>query len=62
MPYLDYFATEYHDSANNKKNDLRGGILVNSDAMRFFKENHDVLFKAVILEWCVVTELDRRPS
>ncbi len=49
--FFDYSATEYHDSADNKKINPLGEILMNPDAIRFFKNNHDVLFKAVILEW-----------
>ncbi len=49
--FFDYLAKAYNDSADNKKIDPGGGIRLNPDAMRYFKDNHDILFKAVILEW-----------
>lgn len=49
--FYHYLAKEYHDSADNKKLDPKGGILLNKKAIRFFKENHAPLYTAVILEW-----------
>ena len=55
--FFNYLAKEYRDSANNKKIDPGGGILLNSDAVRFFKANYVPLYKAVILEWVRFLEI-----
>ena len=49
--FYNYFATSYKGSSGNKKMDPKGGILLNPDAMRFFRENFMPLHKSVILEW-----------
>lgn len=49
--FYKYYAKEYHDSADNKKIDPCGGILVNRAAMRVLERNHAVLHGVVILEW-----------
>lgn len=49
--FFTYFAHEYKDSADNKKVDPGGGILLNKRAMGFLRDNYVPLHKAVILEW-----------
>ena len=49
--FYDYLALEYHDSADNKKIDPRGGIRLNPAAVSFLKENHVLLDMVVVLEW-----------
>ena len=49
--FYEYFATEYHDSADNKRVDSGGGILVNRAAMRVLERNYAALHGIVILEW-----------
>ena len=56
--FYDYLAKEYHDSADNKKVDPRGGILLNEKALRFFRNNYASLYRSVILEW--IRFLERR--
>ncbi len=55
--FFKYFAKEYKDSADNKKIDQGGGILLNCDAMCFFRENYVALYKVVILEWIRFLEI-----
>ena len=55
--FFKYLAKEYKDSADNKKIDPKGGILLNRDAMRFFRENYAALYKVVILEWIRFLEI-----
>ena len=49
--FFHYFAKEYGDSADNKRIDPRGGILLNREAINFFRGHHACLLKAVTLEW-----------
>lgn len=49
--FYDYLALDYHDSADNKKIDPRGGIRLNPAAISFFKENYVLLEMVVVLEW-----------
>lgn len=54
--YYHYLAREYHDSADNKKIDPGGGVLLNPLAMEFFRKNYVLLSKTVILEWVLFLE------
>lgn len=49
--FFTYLAKRYGGRSKNAKIDPGGGILLNPDAMRFFKDNFILLYKAVILEW-----------
>ena len=49
--FYDYLAQEYGDSSNNKKIDPKGGIMLNPHAVKFLRDNHEVLLRMVILEW-----------
>jgi len=49
--FYSYFAKDYNDSAGNKKVDPNGGILLNENALQFFRDNYACLYKSVILEW-----------
>ena len=50
--FFDYFAERYaNDKSGNAKIDPGGGIRINPDAMKFFNQYYEVLYRAVILEW-----------
>ncbi len=49
--FFEYYAKEYKDSANNKKVDPGGGILLNPDAMEFMRRNYVPLMRMVTLAW-----------
>ena len=55
--FYKYFAMPYKNSSGNKRMDPKGGMLLNPDAMRFFKENFVPLYKSVILEWIRFLEI-----
>ena len=55
--FFKYLAKEYKDSSDNKKIDPGGGILLNRDAMHFFRDNYVTLYKVVILEWIRFLEI-----
>ncbi len=58
--FYDYFAIRYNDASGNAKTDPKGGILLNKDALRFFRNNFSALYLSVILEW--IRFLERRNS
>ena len=49
--FYDYIAKEYQDSANNKKLDPKGGIMLNPYAAEFLRDNYEVLLRTVVFEW-----------
>ena len=50
--FYDYFAIRYEGKSGNARMDKeRGGILLNPDAMDFFRKNYEVLYCTVILYW-----------
>ena len=53
--FFDYTIKGYKKRFDRKKDlpliDLKKGIILNPNAMKFFKRYHDVLKKAIILEW-----------
>lgn len=49
--FFSYMAIEYKDSANNKRIDPGGGILLNEKAMDFMRRNYSMLLNNVILGW-----------
>ncbi len=49
--FFDYRVKRYQDKSGNALIDVGGGIRINPNAMRFFKEYYQALHRAVILEW-----------
>lgn len=49
--FYRYLAREYNDSADNKRIDPGGGILLNGAALCVLERNHAALHGMVILEW-----------
>ena len=55
-PMFYQYAAGPADKEGNRRIDLRGGILVNDRAARFFRENYGALDRAVSLEWLLATD------
>ena len=49
--FYHYLAREYRDSADNKKIDPGGGIVLNPSVIGFLNSNYETLFRTVVLEW-----------
>ena len=54
-PIFYHFAAGLADKEGNRRIDPKGGILVNRNAARFFRENYEALSRAVTLEWLRAT-------
>lgn len=55
IPMFYQYAAGPADNSGNRRIDPKGGILVNPNAVRFFRENYGALNKAVALEWLRAT-------